>query len=228
MNHFLGHEMANFEIAVETGVSNVELQDDCVVSIAGTWLPTPKVVRAGGSRPIAIQLLNSLIGVELARRPEVALKFTKRFGPLAIPYSAGSPFSFPLFDWVAHVARLTEIWAWVAHANREKTPADIGLFSGEYVRFADGGFTLRTLRLGTFVALEIASVPAPRLRVCANHRYGGALFEYHGCKSPYFIASDGREKYCSESCARAGKRRANLDWWNKNRKGGEDGTQKTR
>jgi hypothetical protein len=225
MKRFLVSGSANFGIEAETGVSNAELQGD---SIAGTWLATPKVIHAGASRPIAVQLLNSLIGVELDRRPEVALKFTKRFGPLAIPYRAGSSFSFPMFDWVAHVARLTEIWAWVARASREKVPADISLFSGEFVRFADGGVTLRTHRLGTFVALEIASVPHSLLCVCANHRYKGALFEYHGCKSPYFIASDGREKYCSESCARAGKRRANLDWWNKNRKGGEDGTQKAR
>ena len=225
MNHLLVNGLTNSGIAVETGVSNAELQGDCIV---GTWLATPKVIRAGRSRPIAIQLLNSLIGVELDRRPEVALKFTKRFGPLALPYSAGSPFSFPMFDWVAHVARLTEIWAWVARSAREKAPADISLISGEYVRFTDGGFTLRTPRLGTFVALEIASVPALRLRVCANHRYGGALFDYHGCRTPYFIASDGREKYCSEDCARAAKRRANLDWWNKNRKGGDDGTKKAR
>jgi hypothetical protein len=223
MKRFLVSGFADFGIEVETGVANVELHGR---NIVGTWLAAPKVIRSGASRPIAVELLNSLRGFDPGRLPdprrlpEAALKFTKRFGPVSVPYRAGLAFSFTVDGWYLAVHQLRSAWAAVSYSSRKKAPIDIPLDIGECFRFANGGLTFRTHRLDTFVILEIASVLAPRLCVCANNRFD--------CKCPYFIASDKREKYCSESCARAGKRRANLDWWNKNRKGGEDGTQKAR
>ncbi len=242
MRYVLEQGSTKFGIEVETGAIDVSLKGDY---ISGTWLATPKVIRAGASRPVAVELLNSLQGVGSDRRPEVALKFTKRFGPLTTSYSAGLPFRFSIHDWVVSVIRLQRAWATISHFSREKVPIDIPLDLGECFRFAKDGLTFRTHRLDTFVALEIASVPAPRLCVCANHRtleeaqaslakgkqslkQLRAYFKKNGCRTPYFIAGDGREKYCSERCAQAAQRRVKLEWWNKNRKGGEDGTQKTR
>jgi len=214
MKQFLVSGFADFGIEVETGVSNVELHGK---NISGTWLATPKVIRSGASRPIAVELLNSIRGFDPGpfpgpgRLPEAALKITKKFGPLTIPYRAGSAFSFTVDGWLLTIHLLRNAWAAVSHSSQKKTPIDIPLDRGESFRFANGGLTFRTHRLDTFVVLEIASVLAPRLCLCANHSYD--------CGSPYFIASDKREKYCSESCAREAKRRANLVWWNKNRKG---------
>jgi hypothetical protein len=213
----------NFPIEVQTGVSNVELQsvdfqDDY---IAGTWLATPKVIRIGASRPVAVELLNSLEGVGSDRLPEVALKFTKRYGPLEFPYRAGEPFRFLTHDWAVSVKQLQGLWAMVSNLSRKGIPLSIGdgPFSAR-LRFVNGRITFVMDFLPAFVSVEMASVPAPRLCFCANRGLG--------CKSPYFIASDKREKYCSERCALAGKRRANLDWWNKNRKGKQNGAEKTR
>lgn len=225
MKRFLVSGLSNFGIAVETGVSNVELQGDRIV---GAWLATPRLIRSGASRPVSVELLNSLrVEVESGHLPdprhlpEVALKFTKKFGPLTIPYRAGSAFSFTVAGWYRTVLELRNAWAAISHSGRAKAPIDIPTDQGESFRFANGGLTFRTRRLDTFIVFEIASVEAALLGFCANNRYD--------CRFPYFIASDKREKYCSESCARAGKRRANLDWWrNKYGKGGEDGTQKTR
>lgn len=223
MKRFLVSGYADFGIEVETGVSNAELQG---MNITGTWLSAPKVIRSGASRPIAVELLNSLRGFDPGpfpdprRLPEAALKLTKKFGPLTIPYRAGLAFSFTVPGWWLAIHQLRNAWAAISHSSREKAAIDIPLDLGECFRFANGGLTFRTHRLDTFVVLEIASLLAPRLSFCANNRFD--------CRAPYFISSDKREKYCSESCARAGKRRANLDWWNKNRKGGEDGVKKTR
>src|ERR1017187_712454 len=57
MNRFLVSGFADFGIEVESGVSNAELQG---MNITGTWLAAPKVIRTGASRPIAVELLNSL------------------------------------------------------------------------------------------------------------------------------------------------------------------------
>jgi hypothetical protein len=210
----------NFGIAVETGVSNVEIQsvdfqDDC---ITGRWLATPKVIRAGASRPVAVELLNSLEGVGSDRLPEVALKFTKRYGPLEFPYRAGEPFRFLTHDWDVSVKQLQGIWAMVSNLSRKAAPLSVG--NGAYLRFANGRITFITRFLPAFVVCEMGSVPAPLLCVCANRG--------KGCKSPYFIASDKRERYCSESCAQASQRRVKLEWWNKNRKGKQNGAEKTR
>jgi len=245
----------NFGIAVETGVSNVEIQsvdfqDDY---IAGRWLATPKVIRAGASRPVAVELLNSLEGAEPERLPKpaellnalegglpkvaelldslpgvgrgrlekAALYFTRKYGPLEFPYRAGEPFRFSVRDWGVIVRQLQDMWAWISKCRRKGIPLSIG--DGPFstrLRFINGRITFVTDFLPAFVALEMASVPAPLLCVCTNRG--------KGCKSPYFIASDKREKYCSEDCAQAAQRRVKLEWWNKNRKGKQNGAEKTR
>ncbi len=208
MNRFLVRSWADFGIAVETGASGVELVGD---HIAGTWLATPKVVRAGSSRPVSVELLNTVECVGVDRFPEAAVKFTKKFGALTVPYSPGSPFQFSMQDWIVSLRQLQQVWTGVSRASRRTAPINVFVDRGEYFSFEADQLTFRTGSLETFVSLEIASVSAPRLCICANR--------LHGCKSPFFVADDTREKYCSEDCARAGKRRANLNWWNENRRG---------
>jgi hypothetical protein len=238
--------LTNFGIVVESGVSSAELQsvDSERDFIVGRWLTVPKVIRAKASRPIAVELLNSLEGAEPERLPKpaellsalegglpkvaelldslpgvgrgclekAALDFTRKYGPLEFPYCAGEPFQFSVRDWGVSVRQLQDMWTWISKCSRKGIPLSIGdgPFSAR-LRFINGRITFVTDFLPAFVALEMASVPAPLLCVCANRG--------KGCKSPYFIASDKREKYCSESCAQAAQRRVKLEWWNKNRRG---------
>src|SRR5271170_4040720 len=135
MKRFLVSGFADFGIEVETGISNVELHGK---NISGKWLATPKVIRNGASRPIAVELLNSLRGVEPGALPEVALEFTKKFGPLTIPYRAASAFSFTVDGWWLAIHRLRYAWAAISHSSQKKAPVDIPLDRGECFRFANG------------------------------------------------------------------------------------------
>jgi hypothetical protein len=213
---FLEQVSSNFGIEVETGAANVLLSGDI---ISGTWRSAPKVVRIGSPRPVAVELLNATESVSVNRHPEVALKFTKKFGALTSPYRSGSSFHFSLAKWREKQVALRATWAFVLRAGRNDIPIKIPVEKGEYFSFNPGRrLSFRTQSLDTFISLEIAW--APRLCICANR--------LNGCKTPFFIDDDLREKYCSETCAQAGMRLAKLRWWNKNRKGMQGGTQKTR
>lgn len=222
----LGGGLENLRIEAETGTSDVELVGH---HITGIWMPNPKIVRVGSPRPVAAELLN--LDQHATGQPfeRAALKFTKKFGPITIPCQPGLPFRFAAEGWLHSVARLMGAWEAISNARRRTIPINVPLAEGEYFNFAGGRLTFRTRLLYTFMALEIASVRSGLLRKCAN-----VLNPLDGnprpdfCRTPYFVASDKREKYCSEACAKVGKRRANLRWWNENRKGGEDGTQKAR
>ena len=218
MKQYLEQVSSNFAIEVETGAANVLLTGDY---ISGKWLSAPTVVRIGSPRPVTIELLNATESVSVNRYPEMALKFTKKFGALTSPYCSGLSFSFSIAEWRNRQAALRATWAFASHAGRHAIPISIPVDKGEHFGFNAGRLSFHTQRLDTFISLEIASVPAPRLCVCANR--------LRGCKSPFFIADDLRERYCSETCAQEGKRLAKLRWWNKNR-GKEQvcGTQKAR
>jgi hypothetical protein len=208
---------SNFGIEVECGASEVSLEGD---SISGKWLSVPKVVRIGAPRPVAVELLNATESVSVDRFPEAALKFTKEFGALTSPFRSGETFRFSVSDWIVKQKGLQTVWAMVSRASRNAVPVNVFADSREYFSFRAGRLTFRTQSLDTFVSLEIASVSPPRLCVCANR--------LQGCKAPFFIAGDLRERYCSETCAQEGKRLAKLRWWNENRKGKQRGAQKTR
>jgi hypothetical protein len=149
------------------------------------------------------------------------LKFTKKFGALTSPYCSGSSFQFSIAEWRSKQAALRATWAFVSRAGRHAIPNRIPVDKGAYFGFHAGRLSFHTQRLDTFISLEIASVPAHLLCVCAN-RPGG-------CKSPFFIADDLRERYCSETCAQEGQKLAKRRWW-KNNRGKEQvhGTQKAR
>jgi hypothetical protein len=48
-----------------------------------------------------------------------------------------------------------------------------------------------------------------RALICRNSR----------CQTPYFIAREKGQKYCSKKCSALGNRKTKLDWWNENRRG---------
>jgi hypothetical protein len=216
MNNTLEAGSTNFGIAVECGAAEASLRGEF---IEGTWISKPKTAYVGDPRPIAVELLNST-AVSVDRLPESALSFTRKFGALTSPFRPAEKFRFSVSDWFAKQSELQTVWTLVSRAKKNAAPVNVFTESKEYFSFRAGRLTFHTQSLDTFVSLEIASVAASRLCVCANR--------LEACKAPYFIAADLREKYCSEACASAANRAAKLKWWNENRKGKQNGPHEAR
>jgi hypothetical protein len=197
------------------GTRNVLLEGD---HISGQWATAAVIYRIDKAHAIALDLLNT---PHVGKRSyaDAALDFTKKFGPLTIPFSRGASFRFSISEWKETRQNLHIAWKVASSAAKWNQPFYLPL-DGDHFSFEKGRITFRTQKLITYAALEIASISAQRLRRCANFGYG--------CKSPFYFASDLRERYCSQMCANEAKKRAKLRWWNENRKGEEDGTQKAR
>jgi hypothetical protein len=217
MNSGLEGSLNNLNIEVQTGTGDVVLEGNY---IAGAWDAKGTIYRIGEGRAIALNVLNPFLGNE--RLADAALDFTRRFGPLTIPFCRGESFRFSIDEWKIARKHLYVAWKAASTTSKRKWPFNLPVDrnDGDHFSSENGRLTFRTQSLSTFMALEVATIPVERFRRCANFGYG--------CKSPYFFAGDLRERYCSETCAHESKKRAKLDWWNKNRRGGEDGTQKTR
>ena len=215
VNNSLERRFEKIGIELQTGTRNVLLEGD---DITGEWAPAAVVHRIDEPRAIALELLNA---THVGKRSyaNAALAFTEKFGPLTIPFGHDASFKFSISEWKAARQNLHIAWKVASSAAKLNQPFYLPL-DGDHFSFDKGRITFCTQKLLTYAALEIASIPAARLRRCAN--FG------HGCESPFFFASDLREKYCSQTCANEAKKRAKLKWWNDNRKGGEDGTRKTR
>jgi hypothetical protein len=192
-------------IEIRTGTRNVVRKD---YYITGEWASEPTVYRIDKGRPIALDLLNA---PHVGKRSytDSALDFTQKFGPLTIPFGRTASFRFSIAEWKA--ARRELHFAWKAASSSVKRGQPLNLpLDGDHFSLYKGQITFRTHKLITYMALEIVTIPAKSLRMPAN-------FEY-GCKSPFFFASDLRERYCSQRCAHDAKKRVKLKWWNENRK----------
>ena len=208
MAHVLEGILNNIRIEVQTGTREVVREGDY---ISGAWDARGKAYRTGEGRAIALDVLNPFL--DQVRISDAVLKFTERLGPLTIPFDSGASFRFSIREWIA--ARRGLQWVWKATSSGMKLSRNYDLpvkeSDRDHFSFEKGNrITFRTHKLSTFIALEIATIPANMFRRCANFGYG--------CKSPFFIAGDRREKYCSESCAHEGRKRAKLKWWDENRK----------
>lgn len=216
---------ANLRLQVETGTADAQVSGAIV---SGTWLSAPKIVSFGSARTIGVELLN--MSLQSTPDPAAILRFTKKFGALTVAYSPNQAFQFSIHDWRNRVALLAQLWEGIAHAGRKRLSTDIqiGLEGKGGFRFVAGELAFVTDTLHVFVALEIASVPSSHLRMCANWPRLMETYRSDYCRTPYFIAADTRDRYCSEACAQVAQRRAKLKWWNENRKGDSNGAKKTR
>ena len=205
MNNGLEHGLQNLGIEVRTGTRNVVLKDDYII---GEWASEATVYRIDKGRPIALDLLNHP-HIGKCGYPDAALAFTQKFGPLTIPFGRAASFRFSIAEWKAVRRELHFAWKAASSAVKRGQPLNLPL-DGDHFSLYKGQIRFRTQKLITYMALEIATIPAKNLRMCANFGYG--------CKSPFFFASDLREKYCSQSCAHEAKKRVKLKWWNENRR----------
>ena len=217
MNSSLEGNSNNLSIEVQTGTRDVVLDRNCIV---GSWDAKGTIYRIGAGRAIALNVLNPFLSND--RLADAALDFTRRFGPLTVPFCGAASFRFSIDEWKMARKYLHGVWKAASSGSRRKWPFNLPVdkSDGDHFSFDNGRLTFRTRSLSTFMALEVAAIPVENFRRCANFGYG--------CKSPYFFASDLRERYCSETCSHESKKRAKLKWWNENRRGGEDVAQKTR
>lgn len=218
MDKRLDGELGNLAIAVETGTRNVVRDSD---HVSGIWIDEPVIwPKEGSSRAIALEVLNPFLGS--TRLADAAVDFTRRFGPLTLPFRRGESFRFSIDEWKRARQHLSVVWRAARGGSKPKWPFTVSVDGneGDHFSFANGQILFRTRNLLTFMSLEIASVPAENFRTCANFGYG--------CKSPYFFSGDLRETHCSEACAVESRKRSKREWWNSNRKGVSDGTQKAR
>ena len=82
--------MNNIGIEVQTGAKSAVPEGDYV---AGKWDAVGEVYRIGEGRAIALEVLNPFLGERSFA--DAILEFTRKFGPLTIPFSQRI---FPLFD----------------------------------------------------------------------------------------------------------------------------------
>ena len=217
MNNSLERSLTNLVVEVRTGTRNVSLDGE---HISGDWDNKGRSHRIGAGRPMALNVLNPF----LSRNDLVnaVLDFTQRYGPLTIPFSAATSFRFSVADWNMARKRICVLWKAASSGTKRRWPLSIPLdqSDGDHFSFEDGQLTFRTQSLHTYMALEIARIPMKGFRRCTNFSYG--------CKSPYFFSDDFREKYCSEACSHEAKKRAKLDWWNREKRGKKNVTHKAR
>jgi hypothetical protein len=223
MKSVLERSFEKMAIVVETGTADVSSESGY---IAGRWASEAVVHRIEAARrldkpyPLALYLLNATYGRSYE---DAALYFTRKFGPLTIPFSSGASFGFSVSEWRAARQRLHIAWIEASSSGKSsatklsevKSKQALYLpLDGDSFSFEKGRITFSTQRLLTYAAFEIASISAKRLKICANFGCPG-----YTCIAPFFFAVDLREKHCSETCANEARNRSKLNWWNKNRKG---------
>lgn len=185
--------------SVLVGTESAELKD--VDWIVGSWHPHLREWPTGRVRTMSETFLNC--------SPDAysILNFTKRYGALTYPIGRTRSFEFSLADWRREQARMASSWdrhASVANLPLTATigPTVIEAVPRDQFQIERTRLTFRCATLRHFMALEIASIPAERLRTCKGE----------GC-GQRFVAHDLRDRYCSESCKAKERNKAKLRYW---------------
>jgi len=194
------------KFSVRVGAESAELQDED--RIVGKWAMSLRVW-VGGAPTITERFLNS------PSDAESILRFTRQFGPLSYPLekdpSKDRSFEFRLDDWRREQKRLTAWWDMFAGLASTPNatviaPTVIEVIPRDQFQIDRTGLTFLCANLKHYMSLEIAALPAERLRRCLGI----------GCPRRFF-ARDLREKYCSDRCSATERRRAKLRYWDKNK-----------
>jgi hypothetical protein len=135
------------------------------------------------------------------------LRFTAKYGPLSSAFEPSRPFEFSLASWRKEQATKAKWWDMFASFTTLPTttiiaPATIEAVPRDQFQIGRTGLTFRCAHLLHFMSLEIAALPAERLRRCQRE----------GCTQRY-VAHDLREKYCSPLCKTEERNRAKLRYW---------------
>lgn len=141
---------------------------------------------------------------------ESILNFTRRYGSLHEASGQGR-FQLDIAEWKKDQASLRWWWdRFAEYAARYKEPpipsTVVGVVPLDQFRVDKTGLTYECANPFHYMKLEIAALPAQRLRRCRHEE----------CRHR-FVAHDLREKYCSESCKTKERNRAKLRYWNNNK-----------
>jgi hypothetical protein len=140
--------------------------------------------------------------------PDQILRFTKQHGPLTVPsFGRGQRFSFGLSDWQRAQKKFRTLWdKQTTSAGRQYLLGgrwlSVATERGEELAFVFGQWEYVTSTLERLLLLGLMSTPYEKLRLC----------EKKSCKTRYFVASHGREKYCSPPCKAWAQRVAKAKW----------------
>jgi hypothetical protein len=151
---------------------------------------------------------------------ESVCTFTLKYGPLDQEAVEGEPLTeFSLTCWQKEQKKFRDRWRFLITGpklmaqdlgqefdpkDESKEGLEFRVEQGEEFRYRDGCLHYRCLHLLRFMQLDLLTTPFGRLRVCANPN----------CRSPYFIASDLRMRYCGlDECLTWGKRQSSLSYW---------------
>ena len=191
-----------FVLEVRTGVDGASVHG--AGSIHGRWKEYGPILRIDSK----IRLLEDF--ANWADDPRSILRFTKRYGPLDLPFKGGQEFHFTIKQWRRRQKEFRDRW--------EKEMVVFGkpinvfpFFSfkakpGEAIEVSFGKLSFRTSTLYRLLVLGLYSRSSMALKKCGNPE----------CDSSYFLCKERRKQtYCSDLCARWAQKKWKREWWNK-------------
>jgi hypothetical protein len=158
------------------GTANVRLVEG---DVRGDWKREATQYYGDKGKPLAVRFAN------LPAHPDKIVKFTEQYGPLGSPEDRRGEFRISIANWAANQATFRADWKLVQqYGARTMEIAKVIL------EFRPGQLVLRCPDLWTFLYCELVSSES-RLRICARK----------DCPHPYFVAQNGKERYCSTACS---------------------------
>jgi lipopolysaccharide biosynthesis glycosyltransferase len=183
--------------------------DDSVYAngvVRGRWNATLRVWNGQGKRRSMTEEFLNCSG-----EPAAILKFTKKYGPLdAVRWKEEDHtwFEFKLKNWRDSQQRLANVWRspWASPTTASASHL-IKVDSHERFAFKDGKLSYQCSKVYRFMQFELTAYPGERRKVCNRE----------GCAQK-FLATDLKEKYCSDRCSAVAKRESKLAHWNRHKK----------
>jgi hypothetical protein len=139
--------------------------------------------------------------------PEDVLRFTKKHGPITLPFhewEEDDEFGFQLQDWVDAQKEFRNLWRPIKRMNASFDPED-----GDSFQYVNGRLTYLAASWLRVLRLAVMTTEGKRLKKCANPE----------CPTPFFIANHLSTRYCTMDCANWAQKRVKREWWNSNRAG---------
>jgi len=200
MNKYLEHKRHPLRFCVRAAaIDSATLTGS---EISGKWKKIqPRVISVSTERRLA-RFAN------WASTPEKILRFTKTYGPVTLPVlGRGRRFSFSVESWQRAQEDFRTLWR-----EQMGRPGDacrllgqegsLKTEEGEELSLTFGHWSYVTSTVQRLFLLELLATPDQRLRLCPGQ----------GCKTRFFIANHGRDRYCSDRCRSWAQRFAKAKW----------------
>jgi hypothetical protein len=214
-------------------VENVRVENG---KIRGRWVENTSYRFYGLPRANLLELYINNRGTD-----EAIAKFTRQYGPLeweiegwkaewgpqpSLPQPDGS-----IKDWISSLDRWRSLQAylqvgWRAIANMVSGQPgrciewQFRTIDGEEFALVNGHYEFLVFNLARWLKLQLSDIPANKLRICQKHQEdekqrGEGMPVDDPCETPYFVAADLKQTYCSPKCAAWAQGRWKKLWWKK-------------